>query len=445
MRARLRIHPARIPLRGRVRVPSDKSIAHRALILASLGTGVSELHMSSGGEDVCCTRDVLRALGVRITHGAGVWRVQGVGLFGLRAPSAPLHVGESGTTARLMAGLLSAQEFSCGMHASGTLQQRPMSRVIEPLRSRGARIHGANFPLRFEGMQEGEWLGALEYQSPVPSAQVKSALLLAGLYARGATVVLEPMLSRDHTERMMHALGVPVRAEGHVVALDPAGWSGVMREFSMRVPGDASSAFALLAAAIMVPGSEIEIADVSLNPTRLGGLDALRASGVHVQIEPHGEALSEPFGDVGLRECVGYTGFDLSGELLLRSLDEVPVLAALAARATGKTWIRGAAELRLKESDRLAAMVHLLGAFGVHVELEGDDLCVHGLGADTVLRAANVDSAGDHRIAMAAILLALVADGPCDVAGSEALSKSFAGFVPLLRSLGARVEAIADA
>lgn len=441
---RLRIEPARAPLRGRVHVPSDKSIAHRALILASLGTGVSELHMSAVGDDVRRTRDLLIALGVKITQAAGVWHVQGVGLFGLHAPQAPLQVGESGTTARLIAGLLGGQEFACGMHASGSLRARPMDRVLLPLRQRGARVHGTAFPLRFEGLAAGEALRALDYQSPVPSAQVKGALLLSGMYARGTTVLSEPALSRDHTERMMQALGVPVRGQGHVVALDPAGWSGRIAEFSMRIPGDASSAFALLAAAVMVPDSQLELADVSLNPTRLGGLDAIRAAGLHAHVEPHGDVLGEPFGDVGLQVQAAHTGFDLGGELLLRSIDEVPVLMAIAARAKGTSWIRGGAELRLKESDRLSAMAGLLQAFGVQAQLVGDDLCVHGQGKERPLRAANVDSACDHRIAMAAVLLALAADGVCELSGSEALCKSFPGFVSALRALGARIETIEE-
>lgn len=438
---RLRVTPTGQALRGRVQVPADKSIAHRAFLLAALATGVSEVRASRVGEDVRRTIDVLRALGVGIESAEdGSYRVRGVGLFGLRRPEAALDVGESGTTARLMLGLLSAQEFPWELTGQGSLLGRPMGRVCVPLASRGARLPNdtsVQLPLRSTGMPEGEPLGLLHYAMPVASAQVKGALLLSGLYAHGNTVLREPVVSRDHTERMMCALGIPVRGLGDTLALEPGGWSGKLSDFKMATPGDASSAFALLAASLMVPGSAVEVADVCINPTRTGALDLLRAAGVMPVVEPHGEALGEPFGDVGVMGVPGFGGFAIRGELLVRAIDEVPVLLALAAKANGVTRLSDAAELRLKESDRIARMAEVLRAFGVEVQDDANGLQVQGRAG--LLRAARVNAHGDHRIAMAATLLALAADGPSQIDGAEALRKSYPGFVSALTSLGATI------
>lgn len=345
---------------------------------------------------------------------------------------------------RLLAGLLAGQRFGTTLVGDESLTRRPMRRVIEPLRARGAHIGGSSGakegelypPVRIAPQLPEEGLIALEYASPVASAQVKSCLLLSGLYARGLTAISEPVVSRDHTERMMHALELPIRVEGPVAVLDPS--AGEMRwdGFQWEVPGDISSAAFLIAAALMVPKSEVTLEGVGLNPTRTGLLDALRIMRAGVEVEPKGEgAGAEPVGELTVRHGVlraGMTG----GELLTRMIDEVPAYCAVAAVAGGRTDVRDAEELRVKESDRLAATARVLKAFGVDCTELADGMHVHG-GAG--LRGAEVDSLGDHRIAMTGAVLGLAAEGETIVNDVECVDTSFPGFAELLASLGAEI------
>ena len=444
----LAIHPiGERVLSGSVPVPSDKSIGHRALLFAALCNGKSRVSGFSFSADNVSTADALRTMGVRIeTTGKSELTIHGAGLFGLRAPDRSLDCGNSGTTMRLLTGILGAQSFATKLVGDASLTKRPMMRVVGPLRARGARIEGAphpsragdiTAPLEIAGLGEGEYLGPLEYESPVASAQIKSAILLSGLFAHGVTHFKEPNLSRDHTERMLAALGVPLRTMGTIVELDPAGWSGQMPALDIEIVGDASAAAFLLAAAQLVPGSRVVTRAVGTNPTRTGLLEILRDMGAGLSVEPLGERAGEPIADIHawsqpLRATT------VGGETVARAIDEIPIACALAARASGTTSIRDAEELRVKESDRIATMVAVLRAFGVRCEELPDGLQIEG--KQGPLEPADIDSHGDHRIAMTATILGLLGRGPTRVRDVECITTSFPRFVGTLRGLGATID-----
>ena len=428
-----------------MRVPGDKSIGHRSLIFAALARGTSRITGLSTGLDNVATAEAFCAMGVEVHSEAELTVVQGVGLRGLRMPHTVLDCGNSGTTMRLLAGLLSGQRFGTRLVGDESLSRRPMGRIIEPLRARGAHIAGTAGkktdelypPISIAPLVEGEPLRGIEYDMPVPSAQVKSALLLSGLYADGVTALQEPVLSRDHTERMMLALGVPLETAGASVILDPGGpWARGWDPFEWRVPGDPSSAAFPIIAGAMVPASRIEIEDVGVNPTRTGVFDWLRLIGADISRRATGHgAGDEPMAELAVR--AGTTrGAVAGGELIVRMIDEIPAICALAAVSTGVTEIRDASELRVKESDRIATMAEVLRAFGAPCEELPDGIVITG---GHRLQGARIDSRGDHRIAMAATLLGLVADGETVVEGAGAVDTSFPGFVPLMASLGAPV------
>ncbi len=439
------VHPATRPLVGSVPVPSDKSVAHRALLLGSLCNGKSRIRAWAGGGDNASTRAILASMGIAFAEEGEDVLVTGAGIFGLRAPDRELDCGNSGTTMRLLCGILAAQPFATTLIGDESLTRRPMMRVIGPLRTRGARVTGpANAkgditaPLHIEGLPEGEYLGAIEYELPVASAQVKSALLLSGLYAHGTTTLREPVLSRDHTERMLLALGVPLRTVGTLVEIDPAGWSGTMPSFDVAIPGDISAATFLLGAALMVPDSRVTVRAVGTNPTRTGILDVLRDMGASLGIEPLGDEGGEPIANLHVEASTGLRGARVAAELVPRSIDEIPAICAIAARANGKTLVRDAAELRVKESDRINATVEVLRAFGVTCEGLPDGIELEGTSAP--LTPATIDSRGDHRIAMSAALLALCASGPSRIRDAACIGTSFPRFVGTLRALGASID-----
>ncbi len=431
-------------LEGAVRVPGDKSIGHRALLFAGLGEGDSNITGLSGGLDNRATAEAMRAMGARVELSGTTARVRGVGLRGLRMPSGDLDCGNSGTTMRLLAGVLVAQRFGTRLVGDESLSRRPMRRIVEPLRARGGHIAGRAGPKQGEvypplavaPLVEGETLAGIEYDMPVASAQVKSALLLSGLYAEGPTVLKEPVLSRDHTERMLIGLGVPLQTMGSLVALDPEGWRGGWDPFDWEVPGDPSAAAFPLAAALTVPRSRVVLEAVCVNPTRTGLFDALRAMGAKARVEPKGDAAGvEPVADIEI-EHGSLAGGRVGGEMVTRMIDEVPALCAIAAFARGTTEIRDAGELRVKESDRIATMAEVLSAFGVPCVEYDDGMRIEG-GAR--LHGATVWSHGDHRIAMSAAVLALGADGETIIEDVGCVDTSFPGFAALLRSLGADV------
>jgi 3-phosphoshikimate 1-carboxyvinyltransferase len=433
------------PLRGTVRAPGDKSIGHRSLIFAALGRGMSRITGLSEGLDNAATQRAFRSMGVAVERVDEATTVRGVGLHGLHMPADVIDCGNSGTTMRLLAGLLSGQRFGTRMVGDESLTRRPMGRVIKPLRARGAHIAGSAGakpdelypPISIAPLLEGEALKGIEYAMPIASAQVKSALLLSGLYASGPTAIEEPVLSRDHTERMMLALGVPLQTAGASVVLDPnLEWAGGWEPVDWHVPGDPSSAAFPLLAAAMVPGSQVSVQDVCVNPTRTGLLDWLRLLGANVSHRPSGHgAGDEPMAEITVAHGT-IRGSVAGGELIVRMIDEVPAVCALAAVTKGPTEIRDATELRVKESDRIATMAQVLTAFGVPCEELPDGLIITGGGP---LRGTRIDSRGDHRIAMSAALLGLMAEGESVIDGAEAVDTSFPGFVELMRSLGADI------
>lgn len=456
------MHPANSPLIGRVSVPGDKSIAHRALMFAALAGGTSRIQGGAMGADVRATLNALRSLSVnvRVMSARGEERpiespfqagdaieIGGRGLWGLKASQEPIDCGNSGTSMRLLCGVLSAQRFFSKLVGDASLSARPMERVARPLRMRGARIEGKRAagkigeitaPLEIGPLPEPYILSGLEYEMPSASAQVKSAILLSGLYADGPTYVSEPMVSRDHTERMLSALGVPVQTVGALVQLDADQWGGKLSAFELELPGDFSSAAFLLAAAMLVPDSRVELRRVGLNPTRTGFLELLRDMGGLCLAEAKGTAMGEPWGECGAAFGT-LSARSIGGEILLRAIDEMPVLCALAARAAGTTRFWDAGELRHKESDRIQAMKAVLDAFGVACEEHADGLSVTGKPAPHKLRAADVSSWGDHRVAMSAALLALCADGPCRIRDADCIATSFPRFAGTLRALGAHL------
>ena len=447
--ADLIITPSKKPLFGSVPVPSDKSIGHRALLFAALAEPGqrSEIRRFSYGEDNVATLRAFQAMGAEVEDdGKGNLRIRGVGLRGLKEPKGPIDCGNSGTTMRLLAGLLAAQPFQTVLVGDASLSKRPMARIAHPLRQRGARIEGTFVPtqpgeitppLTVGPLHPGQELIELEHALEVASAQVKSALLLSGLYASGPTWLREPYVSRDHTERMMSGLGVPLATMGPLVELAPERWSGRIEPFAMDVPGDVSAAAFLLVAGAIVEESEVKTRRTGINPTRSGLLDILREMGASFAFDAQGSELDEPFADLTIRSSE-LRATTIAGELLTRAIDEVPIVCALAARARGVTEIADAAELRVKESDRIAAMAQVLRAFGVEVEEFDDGMRIEGR-PDEPLRAADVGSHGDHRIAMTAAVLALVADGPSRVRDADCIAASFPRFVGTLRALGADI------
>ncbi len=443
------VQPASRPLAGTVAVPGDKSIGHRAVICAALADGVTTIRGLSGGEDNARTLRAVRALGVEVEATAGELRLTGVGIDGLRAPDGPIDCGNSGTCMRLLAGLLAGQPFASTLTGDPSLSARPMRRIVDPLSQMGAAISGASGdragevypPLSIAGRERRARLDPIDYAMPIASAQVKSAVLFASLYAGGPCRVVEPGSSRDHTERMLAHLGAPVRSlPGGIVESDPSSWDRRLLASEIAVPGDPSSAAFLLAAALVAGADRVRVRGVCVNPTRTGFLDALAGMGARVsrrEGEPPG---AEPSADLevesGAASCL--RGADVSGDLTVRSIDEIPILAVVAARAEGVTAFRDAAELRVKESDRIATTVAMLRSFGVEAEERSDGFEVRG--TDRSLRGARIDAAGDHRIAMAAAVAALVAEDEVRVDDVDNVSTSFPDFVETMTRLGVDID-----
>ena len=425
------IEPAR-RVRGCLRVPGDKSISHRYAILAALADGTSTLHGYAPGADCRTTLECLRELGValritRSTQGSPdpTVTVDGLGLGGLRPFTAELDAGNSGTTMRLLAGVLAAHPFVTRLTGDVSLRQRPMQRIVGPLETMGARIETAagRPPLTIHGGT----LHGIEYVPEIPSAQVKSAILLAGLHADGDTFVKEPTATRDHTERALSAFGIDVQQDDRGVGL--VGGQRLTGT-TLRVPGDCSAVAFWAAAAASLPGSEVEITDVGLNPTRTAFLDVLRAFGAEVSVEVSGTAAGEPFGTVRVRHhdmrplLIGPD--DVPG-----LIDELPALAALAARG-GDLEVKGATELRRKESDRIAVLTSGFRQLGGSVDEFPDGFHVHGT---PMLTGGTVDAAGDHRMAMAFAVAALGASGPSTITGHDVVDVSYPGFFDTLASI----------
>ena len=426
------VHPASA-LAGRVRLPADKSIAHRAAIFAAIADGASEIVGFSDAADPQTTLACLRQLGVEMETRDDALVVYGRGLDGLRAPDGPLDCGNSGTTMRLLAGLLAGRPFATLLVGDASLSARPMERVAEPLRRMGARVEttGGHAPLTVGG---GSTLSGITYRLPVASAQVKSAVLLAGLGARGSTTVVEPVPTRDHTERMLELDVLHLGNERHVSV---AGGISVPSR-AWIVPRDLSAAAFFLVAGSLAEHAIVEMPGVGLNPTRTAVLDVLRAMGARITASNEREPGGEPIGDLRVEAPeAGLVGVEIGGSVVPNLIDEIPILAVAAACAHGRTVIRDAAELRAKESDRIETTAAMLRALGAAVEARPDGLVIDGLGGVPLAGAGKVDARGDHRIAMAAAVGALAARRPTTIAGAEHAAVSFPGFWDALDGVAA--------
>ncbi len=410
-------------LRGTVSLPADKSISHRSAILSALGAGRSRVYNFPDSADPQSTLDCVRTLGIEAgRNDEGVLAIHGRGLGGLHPPSEPLNCGNSGTTMRLLSGVMAGQEFGSVLTGDESLQQRPMERIADPLQAMGARIdlRSGHAPIRIRP-QRSDGLRPLEYRLPVASAQVKSCVLLAGLYASGRTVVIETTPSRDHTERMLGLEVQEVGGERRIIVEE----DHTVPAVDWSVPGDFSGAAFFLVAGTLVPDSELHLDDVGLNPSRTALLDVLDGMGADITVENERVQGSEPVGDITVRSAP-LSGIDIGGALIPNLIDEIPVIAVAAACASGRTEIRDAEELRVKETDRLHAMAQNLEALGANVQEREDGLIIDGNGPN--LLGAAVTSHDDHRIAMAMGVAGLVAHGTTTISDAECARVSFPGF-----------------
>ena len=421
-------------------VPGDKSVSHRSLMLGSLAEGRTEVSGFLAGEDCLSTLAAMRAMGVNIERPTETDVViNGVGMHGLQAAAGELDLGNSGTAMRLMAGLLAGQAFDSVLVGDESLTGRPMQRIITPLAQMGAVIDSREGkpPLRING---GNALSAVHYDLPMASAQVKSAVLLAGLFAEGTTSVSEPDVTRDHTERMLRSMGVSVLADGKRISIEGG---QRLQATSIQVPADLSSATFLMLAAIISESADLLIQNVGINPTRTGVIDIFKGMGADLALLNERRFGDEPVADIRVRASK-LRGGEVDPALVSLAIDEFPALFVAAATAEGQTVFDGIGELRVKESDRLAVMAQVLHAFGVECEELDDGLIIQGKKNQdkgiSPLRAAHVQSHHDHRIAMSATILGLAADGETIIDDADCVDTSFPGFVELLQSLGANIQ-----
>ncbi len=421
-------------LRGRVRLPGDKSISHRAVLFGALAEGTTHIRRFLPSNDCWSTVRCVRSLGVPVSELSETeLLVHGRGLRGFREPEDVLDCGNSGTTVRLLAGILAGQSFTSFVSGSAQLRRRPMYRIVVPLRQIGATIHGRDEDRLLPLLIRGGRLRGIQFELPVASAQVKSAILLAGLYADGPMVTREPGPARDHTERLLRAMGADVRINQAMVTIVPREKS--LAPLDLEIPGDISSAAFIIVAACAVPQSEILIEGVGINATRTGLLDVLREVGADVRVENEREMGGEPVGDLVVRSSE-WVGVEVGGGAVPRMIDEFPILAVAATQAQGTTLVRDAAELRVKESDRIATTVSELRKMGARIEETPDGFIVEG---PTPLKGAVVDSHDDHRLAMALVVAGLIAQGETTVRGTACIDDSFPGFADVMTSLGADI------
>lgn len=413
-------------LQGEVKVPGDKSISHRALMFGAIAQGVTRIDNINSGEDVSSTATCMMKLGIDVRFDGRMMFVNGKDFFDLQAPTEILDAKNSGTTMRLLSGILAAQDFSSTITGDDSLRRRPMRRIIDPLQKMGAHIESTDGypPLHIHGRE----LQGIEYEMPVASAQVKSCLLIAGLGAWGTTTIIEKEQSRDHTERMLRAMGAPISREGNKISIRP----GKLHDIDIKVPGDISAAAFFLAAALLVPNSDIFLPHIGVNPTRIGFLEVVREMGAHLKSTGEKEICGEPVANIRAQSCE-LQATEISGSRIPLLIDEIPILAVLATQARGTTIIRDAAELRLKESDRLKLIASNLQKMGAQVEEFADGLSITG---PTKLNGAEIDTAGDHRLAMAFTIAGLVAFGTTRIFQSESVTISDPNFFDSLSQLG---------
>ena len=421
------VHPGSA-LTGSLRVPGDKSISHRALMLGAIAEGESRIEGFLDSEDTNATMNALREMGVKIHRGEDrVMCINGVGMNGLSSPHEALNLGNSGTSVRLFAGLLSGQAFDSELLGDDSLMQRPMRRITEPLQKMGAAIRcsdAGTLPIHITGKKK---LRGMTYVMPVASAQLKSAILLAGLYAQGKTCVVEPTVTRDHSERMLSQFGCPMEKNDNQICLT----ARPLRAQSIIVPGDISSAAFFMVAASIVPGSNLLLEDVGINPTRHAVIEILQSMGAEINIEDERIVSGEPVANLRVRHS-GLKGVEIPAHLVPIAIDEHPVLMVAAAYADGETLLTGAAELRVKESDRIMAMCEGLKTLGVVVEEFEDGMRVKG----GEVKGGTVDSFTDHRIAMSLSVAALAASAPITILDCANVNTSFPGFEDCFSGLG---------
>ena len=418
-------------LNGRIHVPGDKSISHRAVILGAIAEGTTHISRMLRSADTIASITAFREMGVDIDDMGEDVTVKGVGLHGLKTPPAPLYFGNSGTSARLLAGILAAQKFDSELTGDESLMKRPMMRIVEPLRMMGAELDCGDtgtLPLKVTG---GRQLTGIEYELPVASAQLKSCLLLAGLYAASSTRIIEPVITRDHTERMLLQFGGTINRKGNTIHLTPTELKGC----NVHVPGDISSAAFFIVATCIKPGSEIVLEDIGINPTRSAVIEILQAMGADIKLEEKQTGDAEPVADIIIRSS-RLKGITIPRELVSIAIDEFPCIMIAAAYAEGRTVLSNASELRVKESDRIEAISQGLSQIGVEVETREDGITVTG----GTVRGGEVDSYGDHRIAMAFAVAAVEAESAIRIRNCVNVNTSFPDFVEMATLLGLDIE-----
>lgn len=418
---------SRTGLNGKIKIPGDKSISHRAVMFGSLAKGDTEITGFLRGDDCMSTISCFKKLGIDIEVTDDKVIVHGKGINGLTAPSETLDVGNSGTTIRLISGILAAQNFNSTLNGDASIQKRPMNRVIKPLSQMGAEIESTNngyAPLTIHGKK----LKAMEYTMPVASAQVKSSILLASLFAEGTTTIIEPVASRDHTEIMLNYFGANIKNENGVITSTPV---EELYGKNLEVPGDISSAAFFMVAGLVVPNSHIIIENVGINPTRTGIIDALKAMGGYVEIINERKSGGELVGDIEVKTS-NLKATTLEGSIIPRMIDEIPVFAVAALCAEGTTVVKDATELKVKESNRIATMSQELGKMGVVIEETDDGMIIKG---NQKLKGATVYSHLDHRVAMSCAIASLIADGETTITDADCVGISFPNFYELLNNL----------
>ena len=428
-------------LKGEITVPGDKSISHRAILLASLADGNSEISGFLEGEDCLATIEVFQKMGVNISRREGVFVVEGKGLKGLKDPSSPLNFGNSGTSVRLCSGVLAAQEFSSTLIGDSSLSSRPMTRITEPLGLMGANTSSTEegtLPIKIEPVDS---LKSIKYSLPVPSAQVKSCLLFAGLYSRGITEIEEKIATRDHTERMFEQFGIPIDvSQSKAAKLIKLNKVEAINPTNIDICGDFSSASFFILAALITPNSELLLKNIGVNPTRIGFLHALRHMGANIELQNEIDSF-EPTADILVRTS-SLKGITLNTNLVANMIDEMPAFFIAAALAEGTTKVKDAKELRTKESDRLQVMSEALDSFGVKFRLEDDGIIINGLGKTGSFKTAEINSYGDHRIAMASSIGALRSDGETSILDCFNINTSFPNFIDVCKEIGINIEKV---
>ncbi|MDR2429273.1 MAG: 3-phosphoshikimate 1-carboxyvinyltransferase [Candidatus Margulisbacteria bacterium] len=432
----MKITGAKKGLRGALTVPGDKSISHRAVILAALASGKTEISGFLRGQDCLHTLKNFKMMGVECQDKKGKLIIKGRGLKGLRKPDGQMDVGNSGTAFRLLAGVLAGQDFTAKLTGDESIQKRPMGRVIEPLHRMGAEFNGDKAPLVIVNNKNTKQLIGIAYESPLASAQVKSAILLAGLYARGETSITEPALSRDHTERLFKTFGVKLRTTAlpngkHKIVL-PNGKHKLKSGLKIKIPGDFSAAAFFIVAALIVPGSKLLLKNVGVNPTRTGLLDVLKKMGAKITLQNKKMLSGEPVADLQIAHSP-LKAVEVGGELLVRMIDEAPIFAVAAALANGRTAVKNAGELRVKESDRIKTVVEMLKNFGVSAAETDDGFVIDGNPALQIAAPVKINSHYDHRIAMSAAILGLLNQKETTITDDKCIETSFPGFAELLK------------